>query len=494
MYGTRGQLARLLKYATPSKDSHPGTEAKTEIKSEPNDVSTDPMDCDEAAGSTTDQGYSSSQEYIRKLQNTVATLESDLKKSKNLRNKQSREIHKLRDSVKRSSMHIADLKKSQAENTSHPNQSRQDLLNQIQALEETLQEQYDEFTQDNDELAHRLSALQRLRKDERTYLTEKNQDLLHQLEKTQADLHSTSNDLRKIQDSIFTRSHSEWPVEDDCKIREDVARISRDIRAWAKTYGASGESIPTRPIVVDEEGLNEFTRKVSSVAKISNFDEIRSMKHAFLLLAALLAEEIRLLIFKSPFFWLKGNKKTTYSWLDQAFLEMCKYRPSEAQTWRVELMHVLCGNGDKTENDKTVAATVFQNRVTKLCKDFSKDFFSSSEAMMLKVMDAEELARCGQDLEKLVTRAVSIYVKLQTQPSVYKWSQPTKFLGKPFSVASDCMKADRLHKIDEDENDTAMDGAQVKIVLSPAVFAYGNAQGEDIEGRRCIAKAVVYLE
>lgn len=250
MYGTRGQLARLLKYATPSKDSHPGTEAKTEIKSEPNDVSTDPMDCDEAAGSTTDQGYSSPQEYIRKLQNTVATLESDLKKSKNLRNKQSREIHKLRDSVKRSSMHIADLKKSQAENTSHPNQSRQDLLNQIQALEETLQEQYDEFTQDNDELAHRLSALQRLRKDERTYLTEKNQDLLHQLEKTQADLHSTSNDLRKIQDSIFTRSHSEWPVEDDCKIREDVARISRDIRAWAKTYGASGESIPTRPIVV----------------------------------------------------------------------------------------------------------------------------------------------------------------------------------------------------------------------------------------------------
>ncbi|KAK8160317.1 hypothetical protein BKA80DRAFT_274795 [Phyllosticta citrichinensis] len=56
------------------------------------------------------------------------------------------------------------------------------------------------------------------------------------------------------------------------------------------------------------------------------------------------------------------------------------------------------------------------------------------------------------------------------------------------------MKADRLHKLDEDEEDTSIDGSKVKIVLSPTVLASGNSQGEDYDSQRVIAKAVVYLE
>ncbi|KAK8152023.1 hypothetical protein BC567DRAFT_239263 [Phyllosticta citribraziliensis] len=120
-------------------------------------------------------------------------------------------------------------------------------------------------------------------------------------------------------------------------------------------------------------------------------------------------------------------------------------------------------------------------------------FLRSSAAFMMKDLYENEQDNRKQDLCMLVTRAANVYGRLQTQRVYYSWMEPADLIGVDFFIASPYLRADRLHKIDEDEGETTMDGARVKIVLSPVVLAHGNSHGEDYERHRVIAKAVVYF-
>ncbi|KAK7607929.1 hypothetical protein BKA81DRAFT_381175 [Phyllosticta paracitricarpa] len=319
---------------------------------------------------------------------------------------------------------------------------------------------------------------------------------LHKLQKTQADLDTAMADLRKAQLSTFKQARSDWVPEEDSKVRDDVSQLYKDIRTWAKTYADSGAACANRLSSLDEMLRSQFVTRISNVARLSGTDEIKEMKHPFLILAALLSQHLQLLIFDNPFFWLNDDEHNpSLAAFSQLFRAMCKTRFGEAQAWRAQLTRFLFMSGDNKDTEQPVGNAVMSKKdLDNLCKDFICFFISDEEKTMLRVLDKTERQVRDNELFSLTRRAVILYGRLQTQRTCYNWIKPTQILGTDFSASSPYLRADRLHKIDEDEEDTTLDGSKVKIVLSPVVLACGNSRGEDYNSHRVIAKATVYLE
>ncbi|KAK8161279.1 hypothetical protein IWX90DRAFT_487855 [Phyllosticta citrichinensis] len=334
-------------------------------------------------------------------------------------------------------------------------------------------------------------------RDERIKFVRARDDLLFQLRKIQNDLDTATSDLRNAQISTFKQARSEWLPEEDSKVRDDVSQLYKDIRSWAKTYARSGFSCANVLSSADYRYGQKFFRRVRRVATLSGIDEIKDMKHLFLVLAALLSEHLRLMIFRTPFFWLKDTSQSLspHEVFDRLFLTTCETRTSEAHLWRAQLMRFLFKNGDHEIQDEPIESDLIPYGFAEfLYTDIVKGFLERYEKILMDGLNKEDRYTRNFELFKLVTRSANLYGRLQTQRTSYFWTSADSCLGDRFSVSLPHMKADRLHKLDEDEEDTSIDGSKVKIVLSPTVFASGNSQGEDYDSQRVIAKAVVYLE
>lgn len=113
-------------------------------------------------------------------------------------------------------------------------------------------------------------------------------------------------------------------------------------------------------------------------------------------------------------------------------------------------------------------------------------------AFLLEVEKKEE-ERCHSEFKDLISRAMKLFSRLQTQRADYAWRKSSELLRTKFDVHSRKIAADRLHKLEDDE-DESCNGKKIKLVVSPAVQKYGDSNGENFQTTRFITKAIVFLE
>src|SRR5439155_25802344 len=65
------------------------------------------------------------------------------------------------------------------------------------------------------------------------------------------------------------------------------------------------------------------------------------------------------------------------------------------------------------------------------------------------------------------------------------------FAKKSFSVHSTEMEAARAVRLEE--NDTALDGRPIPVVVQPLIVAWGTPEGKDYQKRKIWSKAVVWV-
>ncbi|KAL1626257.1 hypothetical protein SLS54_003094 [Diplodia seriata] len=148
----------------------------------------------------------------------------------------------------------------------------------------------------------------------------------------------------------------------------------------------------------------------------------------------------------------------------------------------------------KTESSDFSTWTEFAPDHCKVILDwFMSKIIQGPASAFLRHMERDEDQTCGMQLQDLISRAMKLFSRLQTQRADYIWNEPSDSLCTGFDVHSPKMAADRLVRLDDDE-DESCNGKKIKIVVSPAVQRYGNSHGENFQTGHFLVKAVVFLE
>lgn len=136
---------------------------------------------------------------------------------------------------------------------------------------------------------------------------------------------------------------------------------------------------------------------------------------------------------------------------------------------------------------------ITMERLDAVYKEICDGFLSGPACLLMAGPSDCGVQERDHDLLQIVRDAGSIYSRLLTQVVNYSWLDPEYLLREPFSVRSTTMRADRLHKLVDEEDETC-DGWRVGIVVSPTIVCHGNSNGENYTEGRIITKSVVFLD
>jgi hypothetical protein len=89
-----------------------------------------------------------------------------------------------------------------------------------------------------------------------------------------------------------------------------------------------------------------------------------------------------------------------------------------------------------------------------------------------------------------MTTATDLSSRLWTQRS---YLAKEDVLGQPFQKDNKIWAASGLHTAELSEDENALEGLPILMVLHPTVIAYGDSEGIDYSTKRILKKAVVWM-
>jgi hypothetical protein len=111
--------------------------------------------------------------------------------------------------------------------------------------------------------------------------------------------------------------------------------------------------------------------------------------------------------------------------------------------------------------------------------------------MMSERPEADKLER-REGLQAILEQAAWLFIRLRAQRAIFQYDEPKNCLGQEFNTVSNRAEAHAIHKLED--NDHRLDKSIVRIVVSPAILARGDRNGERLGSNRVLSKAVVWLE
>ncbi|KAF2102745.1 hypothetical protein NA57DRAFT_71731 [Rhizodiscina lignyota] len=302
----------------------------------------------------------------------------------------------------------------------------------------------------------------------------------------------------------------EWMPEADADIQRKLDNIWQSMLSWSKGY-AKTEAIDSLALSSDEQkslervlepvsGSNNGQSSTLATAKLGT-------KGPSILLLASLSNAIYTNIFDNPFFFATHTisqaeseelpSESAISFYD-IYIDMLEIDYEAANAWRVQTVRSL---------DPISAPNVASSRLRKMKSNiknarstaavaFARQFLSS-DARIFLVPEKEVEERFFVDLVELMTRAAELAFKLSTQRQHVTSHQlkdlPRKGSALRFSYNSEFLQHHALHNLQLSEDEHCLDGAEVQLVVHPAVVAVGDAEGRDFSKRRVWKKAVVWM-
>jgi hypothetical protein len=329
-----------------------------------------------------------------------------------------------------------------------------------------------------------------------------------QLRRKQKDLEQS---IRIIQEKARKKtSEGQWLPRQDVEIHDDLISLQEDIEDWATMCGL--RTMPHLESLEDGEKI-QLWNYVSKVAWLPDeMVDLSSLKEfggkvPTLLLSALLAHDIFSQIFEDPFYFL--NADAHMDWIQQgmppscvlksAYDELIKVDEREAHIWRSQMIRLFnppspSGNAD-TDANKNLASNKMLDRIHRCSSDLATAFragparyFIEEDIPLQEIKDERH-----EVLEDIFRKACQIASRLWTQRTYLKCEHFSNLSSQPFSVKSQIMKAHSSHCLDGSD-DHRLDNTLVRVVIYPAVLAFGDHDAENFDTGRVWAKALVLVE
>ncbi|KAJ8057845.1 hypothetical protein OCU04_013031 [Sclerotinia nivalis] len=304
--------------------------------------------------------------------------------------------------------------------------------------------------------------------------------------------------ILKQQEMTFSQMpSSRWAPVEDSKVMEDLDRLKRDMRSWAKKVSANDLDAVEKPL-----GGHQQTALIGALKRVIIFDNnglppgLSSRKAPGLLLNALLSHSVYKSLFRNPFFFLGKEEETLESkyrvGLEGVYSYGNRSREEDAHIWRSQTLRLLLPPlaTDTSEEEKKLRVLT-EEMIFKVA-DREASIFLEGAAQYL--MDNEALAKFSDKLYPIYREAAIMSYNL--------WARRTKLVcrtlhggmrGRPvFHPNSKEMIAHS--SVDYDSHADQLKGKAISIILHPCLKVYGTDDGKDYHQGRVWAPAEVWLD
>ncbi|KAK7514990.1 hypothetical protein IWZ03DRAFT_361431 [Phyllosticta citriasiana] len=304
------------------------------------------------------------------------------------------------------------------------------------------------------------------------------QKLNEELQEANKKTESVVAQLRTIQLQALKQVQSGWTAVEDSKVRDAAENLQAKIRAWAKKYSAPSLREP----------LEKFG--------FSGWESLVDFKHPFLIVVALLSEHVRVNLFGNPFHLVSFNGdygafSNDGSHLNSVYEKLLKDNVPRSQEFRNQLLRIYFPKSQLGQIGLD-SSLIHPEVPHKVYRNITRNFFNWFASLLS--LDEKTVQPCYEELLQIVLEAGTLNSHLATQRTLYIWQSAAPFLGQGFTVSSPYVKADRLNRLDDEEDDKC-DGKPIRIILGLVLSACGNNDGEDYDkDHRVLTKASVWID
>ncbi|KAK2733111.1 hypothetical protein FQN57_002303 [Myotisia sp. PD_48] len=319
--------------------------------------------------------------------------------------------------------------------------------------------------------------------------------------------------IRRMQERAFGGvGGGRWTAQPDQTIRDNLSLFQRQIRDWSKEYAIESILMMEQLKLTGDE-KDDFLNALAGVMTLAENGSIPEYLYAgkmgkrlpAIILNALLARDIYTLIFDDPFYFLSQSDATpdhttsvdstplVNETLNKIYEEIKDVNEREAHIWRSQLVRVYNPpNGIKLEDSEIAAKAKMKVRIQRCSEYFASIFHAGPAQHLFRHMSKDnEICRLKK-LRDIYISAGHLATRLWTQRTFTTTQHLEDLRVDPFRNNSPTMEAHPSQGLEDDEDHT-LDGAQIAVVVHPAVLAFGNDDCENFHQARVWAKAVVLL-
>lgn len=306
-----------------------------------------------------------------------------------------------------------------------------------------------------------------------------------------------------------------WVPDEDRTTRDKLDQLHDDIRSWSRDHSlASIDDVEN----IDPGDKDMLFQQLTATVKITDgrlplaLKAPRTFTKApYLLLTSALTAEIYRNLFENVFFFFNDEddveripthqsmpvqgiilESPSSKLLLETYYQISEYNASEAHLWRAILFRILLHQQDPGGHESTGKGSELANRrIKNISKLFALALESGPLHLLLRQEKPAEQSERSEALRSIIERAAWLFIKLRTQRTEFKLDESKNYLGQRFEVRSDVMKADKLHRLEDD--DRSMDGGTVDIVVFPVILGFGDSSGGRLDTSRVLSKAVVWV-
>ncbi|KAF2084381.1 hypothetical protein K490DRAFT_59664 [Saccharata proteae CBS 121410] len=302
------------------------------------------------------------------------------------------------------------------------------------------------------------------------------------------------------------QSQEAWFSQEDSIVRDNIFQLFRDVRNWSKAYGVKSLANVTRPPSNKLPAwAHDLARETSSSLRLPYEDvqaRIMLIQHPYVILCALLSKHMQAKIFGNSFFALSNFDAAWNREEVGAFENMFRHTKNMAndalannkngQIWRSDTMRLLFSRSSAGSGTERQWSDEANRTIMETSHKVAADFMTGPNSTLLRNLSLEETVIRDSEILAIFRRAAFVFCELQAERVHFKWHPAQDILGSVFEVTSGFLEADRLYKL-EDDQDHSHDGKVVGLALTPLVTAHGNPDAEDYDRMRVISKAIVWL-
>ncbi|KAK7535589.1 hypothetical protein IWX49DRAFT_593936 [Phyllosticta citricarpa] len=367
----------------------------------------------------------------------------------------------------------------------------QQLQKEKESLSAEIRQKSQRITALEGELSNQQKNVERWKEHSNSF-ADKVQKLNEELEEANKKTESVAAQLRTIQLQALKQVQSGWTAVEDSKVRDAAENLQTKIRAWAKKYSAPSLREPLEKFGVN---LTRFLQHLEPLAGFSGWESLVDFKHPFLIVVALLSEHLRVNLFGNPFHLVSFNGdygafSNDGSHLNSVYEKLLKDNVPRAQEFRNQLLRIYFPKSQLGQVGLD-SSLIHPEVPHKVYRDITMNFCNWFASLLS--LDEQTVQPCYEELLQIVLEAGTLNSHLVTQRTLYIWQSAAQFLGQGFTVSSPYVKADRLNRLNDEEDDKC-DGKPIRIILGLVLSAYGNNDGEDYDKYRVLTKASVWID
>ncbi|CZR67408.1 uncharacterized protein PAC_17307 [Phialocephala subalpina] len=371
---------------------------------------------------------------------------------------------------------------------------RNDITESEQAFQDMIEGKEREWEARERELQHQINQISHHFEESTRILQAK----LHESESAKLFMQEQHQSfIRKQQEASFRQMESaRWLPMDEGKVMDDLDRLKRDMRSWAKAMSIKDNSLLQSFKEVESAAL---MRDLANVALIENGQLLNGLSTAarapMLLLNALLAHSVYTSFFRSPFFFVGNNDANAPSnvrpegILQDVYERAQEANQQDAHVWRSQTLRLLMPplRTDASDAEKQLRRTT-EDSIAQAADRHASDFLASAASHLIENKAQTDFTN---KLKKIYSDAARLSYMLWTRRTEMRCFTLHEIENLAFDAESPYFDPDSLLRFDDYEDH--LKGKRVTVMVHPLLKVYGTDEAKAYDQERVWAKGVVWL-